>query len=338
MLCHRLTPVLTLALTVATTATAQTLVVDYPDSTLNISQGQYPTYTGGGLNVIRGQSMCPGTFAALPQTTMVCTRVGIQLGVSNGNPVTYAQFLVRFGKTTQTPPWTNSWATNLPDQSIQVDLSNVPLTGGVGTNLWVEWPLARPFVYNPGEGVVLDITSQSTVAGQWLGTAIGTGVPRVISTNYTGSTNGSLVASGGIKFRMVFEPSGFVDSGPGCNGTGAIAPLIGTIGQPTLGNPAFLITLDQALPATIAAILFGQPINLDVGGGCTLRSDFSLYLDFAITTGTVPGTGTAAFPLSIPANPALTGYLADVQWAVLDPGTGSPLGFALSSSAKLVLF
>ena len=69
-----------------------------------------------------------------------------------------------------------------------------------------------------------------------------------------------------------------------------------------------------------------------------LRSDLSLYIDFQITSGVGPGVGQAAFVLSIPNLPALIGYLADVQWGVIDPGSGSPLGFALSSAAKLVLF
>ena len=59
---------------------AQTVVVDYPDSTIGTLAGQYPIYTGAGLNVIRGQALCPGTFAALPTTTMVCTRVGVHRG------------------------------------------------------------------------------------------------------------------------------------------------------------------------------------------------------------------------------------------------------------------
>jgi hypothetical protein len=316
---------------------AQTLTVDYPDSTLVASQGQYPLYTGAATNVIRAQTMCPGTFAALPTTPMICTHVGVQLG-DNSGPATYAQFVVRVGKTSVTPPWTNQWTTNLPDQSVQVDLSGQTLTGGVGTNIWVEWPLARPFVYNPGEGVVLDITSQAAVAGQWCGTAIGTGAARVIATNYTGAATGGLVASGGIKFRLVFEPLDFLVTGSGCAGTGAFVPAISAIGQPTIGNPGFVLLLDQALPSALAAITFGAPANIDLGGGCILRSDLSIYTDFAITAGTTPGTGQAAFALPIPPLPALVGYLADVQWAVLDPGSASPLGFALSSSAKLVLF
>ena len=73
-------------------------------------------------------------------------------------------------------------------------------------------------------------------------------------------------------------------------------------------------------------------------GANVLRSDLSLYSDFAITTGVGAGVGQAGFSLPIPNQPALIGYLADVQWAVLDQGSPSPFGFTLSSAAKLVLF
>lgn len=316
---------------------AQSITCDYPDSTLGSPAGQYPIYTGAGTNLIRGQSMCPGTFAGLPTTPMLCTRIGVQLAEVAG-PATYATFVLRVGKTSIAPPWTNTWATNLPDQAVQVDLSGQTLNGGVGVNQWVEWPLARPFVYNPGEGVVLDVTSRAAVAGQYLRTAIGTGAARVVSTNYAGAASGSLSQSGGIKFRLVFEPLAFQVTSPGCPGSGSITPAIGTVGQPTIGNPAFLLTLDQALGGTIAAIAFGGSSAIDLGGGCVLRNDLSLFTDVAFTTGSGPGVGQSAFALPIPNQPVLIGYLADVQWAVLDPGSPSPLGFTLSSAGKLVLF
>jgi len=252
-------------------------------------------------------------------------------------PATYAQFVIRVGKTGVAPPWTNSWATNLPDQSIQVDLSGQTLTGGIGLTQWFDWPLARPFVYQPGEGVVVDVTTQASVAGQWLGTALGNGA-RVVSTNYTGGANGSLFQSGGIKFRLFFEPPSFLVTAPGCPGSGGFVPAVGSVGQPSLGNQGFVLTLDQALGGTIGAFLLGVPTAVNIGGSCVLHSDLSLYVDFAVTTGATPGSGQAGFALPIPNLPSLAGYLCDVQWAVLDPGSPSPLGFTLSSAAKLVLF
>lgn len=332
-----MTPRCLLSALLAASATAQSVVVDYPDSTIGANAGQYPIYTGAATNVVRGQSMCPGTFAGLPTTPMLCTRIGVQLADSVGS-VTYAQFVLRAGKTAVTPPWTNAWATNLPDQLPQVDLSGQVIPGGPGVNQWFDWPLARPFVFNPGDNIVIDITSQAAVAGQYLRTAIGTGVARVVSTNYTGSAAGTLAASGGLKFRMVFEPLSLLVTEPGCAGSGGFTPAIGSIGLPQVGNAGFVLTLDQALDASLAVIAFGSQATTPIGGGCVLHNDLSLFTDFALTSGAGPGTGQAGFALPIPNNPALVGYLADVQWGVLDPGSPSPLGFTLSSAAKLVLF
>lgn len=313
---------------------AQQLTVDYPDSVLGATAGQYPIYTGTGTNVIRGQMFCPGTTPSLPTQVMVCTRVGVQLADLNG-PATYSQFVVRVGSTT-VPALTNTWTTNLPDQSIQVDLSNQTLTANSPTNVWVEWPLNTPFVYTPGEGVVLDITSQAAVAGQYLRTAIGTGVARMVSTNYTGATTGAPQASGGIKFRLVFEPAGFVSAHPGCPGTGNFVPRIDAIGQPTIGNAGFALTLNDALGGSLCAILLGYPAQLDIGGGCIVRCDGTVLM-LAGTTGTLPGTGTATFPFPIPNQAWLSGVVFDAQWGVFDPGSSSPSGIAMSSSAKLIL-
>lgn len=325
------------AFLVASALVAQTTtVVDFPDSTLGAPAGQYPIYTGTGTSVIRGQSFCPGTFAGLPTTPMVCTHVGVQLAEVTG-PVQYAQFVVRVGATTATA-LTGVWASNLPDQRVQVDMSGQTLSGGgVGVNQWVEWPLAAPFLYTPGQGVVLDITSQAATAGQYLRTAIGTGVARVISTNYSTGINGGVSASGGIKFRLVFASSGFVVHAQGCGGSGNIAPEIGSIGDPTLGNQSFVLTLQNALGGALCGLLIGYPTNLDIGGGCRVTSDGIGFVLMG-ASGAGPGTGTAAFPFPIPSQTWLTGVVFDTQWGVLDPGSASPLGIAMSSSAKLVLF
>lgn len=316
-------------------ASAQAITVDYPDSTIGANAGQYPIYTGTGLNVIRGQSFCPGTFAGLPTTPMVCTRVGVQLAEVTG-PVTYAQFVVRVGSTTVTA-LTNTWATNLPNQTVQVDLSNQLLHGGSGVNQWVDWPLAAPFLYTPGDGIVLDITSQASVAGQYLRTAIGTGVPRMVSTAYGGGpTGGTPLTSGGIKFRLVFDTGGFFVSEPGCTGSGSLEPQIGAMGQPTLGNSSFVLTLQNALGGTLCGLLIGFPTHFDIGGGCIVRCDGQALVLLA-TSGTGPGAGTAAWPFPIPTDTWLTGLVLDSQWGVFDPGSGSPLGIATSSNAKLVL-
>lgn len=314
---------------------AQSVTVDYPDSTLGNAAGQYPIYTGTATNVIRGQLFCPGTFPGLPTTTMVCTRVGVQLAEVTG-PATYAQFVVRVGST-NISALTSSWSTNLPNQQVQVDLSTQTLAGGIGGNQWVEWQLAAPFLYQPGEGVVLDITSQAAVAGQYLRTAIGTGVARMISTNYAGgATGGAPATSGGIKFRLVFETGGFVVTSPGCAGSGNFVPAIDSIGQPTVGNASFMLTLQNALGGSLCAVLVGFPAQLDIGGGCIVTSD-GLGFNLLGTNGAGPGAGTAAFGFPIPNQAWLAGVVLDTQWGVLDPASASPLGIAVSSGAKLIL-
>ncbi|MCA8952421.1 MAG: hypothetical protein KDE27_23120 [Planctomycetes bacterium] len=319
----------------ATPALAQ-LVVDFSDSVLSAPQGQYPIYTGSGTNVIRGQTLCAGTFAGLPTSQMVCTHFGVQLAEVNGTgPVQYSQFVVRFGST-PVATLTGSWATNLPDQRVQLDLSGQFISGGVGANQWFEWPLLHPFVYNPGDGMVIDITSQAAVAGTYLRTAIASSAPRCVSTNYTGG-NGSATTSGGIKFRMVFETSGFVVNRPGCDGSGAITPEIAATGAPTLGNASFTIDLQNALGGALCGLVLGFPTDLDIGGGCHVWTN-SFGFVLLGTSGSGAGNGTASFPFPIPNNPSLVNAEFAAQWGVSDPGSASPFGLAMSSAATLLIF
>lgn len=328
----RVSPVLVLALGLSSLS-AQTLVVDCPDSVLGTVAGQYPIYTSTGLNVIRGQSFCPSTFVGLPAVPMICTRVGIQLSELAG-PVTYTQFVVRAGSTT-VPALTTTYATNLPDQRVQVDLSNQALSGGANTNVWVEWPLQFPFYYNPGDGVVIDFTTQAAVAGSSLRTCIGTGVARCINTNYTGGGAGTASTSGGLKFRMVFEPLGLVPWGSGCAGSGGITPTIGSLGQSSLGSQSLIVTLGSAMPGTISACLFGAAADFDFGGGCHVFNNAAVTL-FQITGGSGVGGGTGAVGLSIPNNQSLLGYVLNAQWGVFDPG--APTGLAFSPGGKVVVY
>lgn len=319
----------------ATPALAQ-LTVDYPDSTLAAPAGQYPIYTGTATNVIRGQIFCPSTFAGLPGVPMICTRIGVQLAETGGAPVPYAQFVMRAGAT-PVPALTPTWNTNLPDQRVQADLSGQNISGGAGANIWVEFPLVYPFYWQPGDSVVLDITSQAAIAGQYLRTAIGTGVPRMISTSYTGQTTGTPSTSGGIKFRMVFEPLGLTTWGAGCAGSGSFVPTIGSTGQSSVGSPNFMVTLSNALGGTLAAFSFGSPAEIDLFGGCIVYNNLVLLVSL-VSAGTGPGGGAALLPLPVPNAPALAGAVLDVQWIVLDPGSASPFGVATSPGGKIVIY
>ncbi|MBK9387667.1 MAG: hypothetical protein IPN34_22870 [Planctomycetes bacterium] len=227
---------------------AQQLTVDYPDSVLNAPQGQYPVYTPPAGGTVRGQILCPPSFAGLPTTPRQVTRVGVQIA---GQEL-YAEFVVRAGSSTQ-PSLTPTWATNLPDQRVQLDLSNTVLQGGLnGTtavNQWVEFPLANPFQWTPGESIVVDITARSAVAGVYCRTAIGTGVGRCLNTAYTGQATGSVITSGGIKIRIVFDDQGWVRSGVGCaDSTSTVVGLV-YAGNLSVGQPITLgLTSGTPLP------------------------------------------------------------------------------------------
>jgi hypothetical protein len=312
---------------------AQAVTVDYPDSTLNAPQGQYPIYTGTMTNVIRGQLFCPPTFGELPTTRMVCTKVGVQLS----NTAAYAQFVVRFG-TTQLTTLSNTWNTNLPDQRVQVDLSGQTLSGGTGANVWVEFDLAYPVLYTPGDAFVLDITSQAAAAGVYCSTAIGTGVARMISTNYTGTPTATPSTSGGIKFRMVFEPLGpVVIHGTGCPGTGNFTPQMSSMGSSNIGGGPFMLHLNGALGGAPTALVIGaQPTHLPMGGGCTLYVNPVVTIGLS-ASGLGAGQGAAAFPIVIPNNPFLVGYSLPTQWLQLDLASGAVMPLTTSAAGMVVV-
>lgn len=323
----------------AAVAAAQSVTVDFPDSVTGVGQGQYPIYTATLTNLIRGQSFCPSTFANLPTTPMICTRVGLQLAEVTG-PVTYTTFQIRFGRSPLTTgTFSTAWAQNLPDQRLQVDLSGLLLAGGLNnTNAWFEWPLAYPFYFTPGDSVVLDLITQAAVSGQFLRTAIGTGSGRIVTTSYTGQPNGGAVQTGGgLKFRMVFEPVGLVQWGNGCPGLNNLIPMIGSTGQSTVGSNNHIVTLSNAFGGAPGAFLMGNPANFDIGGGCRIYNDLAFSMFMAIS-GSGPGNGTSAMPVFVPNNPLLLGFVADVQWGILDPGAPSFFGVVTSPGGKIVVY
>lgn len=311
---------------------AQPVTVDYPDSVVTGTAGQYPIYTGTGLSVIRGQIFCPGTFAGLPTTPMFCTKVGIQLGAPAAG---YAQFVLRFGATT-IAALTSTWATNLPDQRVQLDLSNTTITPPVPPG-WVEYQLKYPFYYTPGSGVVLDIISQAQVAGIYCRTALSS-APRLIDTNFVGLPTGPAPStSGGIKFRMVFEPLAIVVAGTGCPGTGSFVPQISSTGQSKIGSFNYMVLLANALGGAPGAFLLGNPMVLPIGGGCNVYNDL-LISQSLIVGGNGPGNGTASFPLFVPNNPALATLVLDAQWAILDQASQALAPVALTPAGKVVVY
>ncbi|HZN38585.1 MAG TPA: PKD domain-containing protein [Planctomycetota bacterium] len=121
--------------------------------------------------------------------------------------------------------------------------------------------------------------------------------------------------------------------GKGCPGTLGLTSVVNT-NEPTLGNT--LHTNLGNLPFGIALMVVGLsntlsggvlPLPLDLGflgaPGCNLR----VSLDVTQTVAGVPPNGS--WSLAVPANPALIGFQAYNQAAVLDPAA-NPFGFVLS--------
>lgn len=337
----RLVPFLCLSVGLAaSTLFAQTTVLDYPDSTINAPQGQYPVYTPTNGNTVRGQLYCPSTFAGLPTTPMLCSRVGIQISDQQD----YTTFVVRAGTTKATALTSASWATNLPDQRIQADLSGTKIMGGLnGTtpvNIWVEFELNYPFLYTPGDALVFDLTAQSKVAGTYCKTAIGTGVPRALDLAYTPASKGppSVYTSGGIKLRFVFQPLQWVSYGKGCPGTGNFVPDLSMTGSMKPGSVVVLRMANGLGGAPTLLFLGLSPLQLPlpIGGGCTLLTPLDIVIS-SIATGSGAGQGTAGGALPIPNDNNLLGAVVNFQFSQLDQGSGAFLPFTLSNGGKIVV-
>lgn len=131
-------------------------------------------------------------------------------------------------------------------------------------------------------------------------------------------------ANGGVAFVLPY--------GTACAGTPG-EPVIAAAGLPTVGNGGFAVTVQNALPATLAIPVAGSgQTNIPVGGGCRLLVDFPFTL---LPTEFTDASGSAATAVPVPNNPSLVGANLFFQWAVLD-GAGPFLdGFAVSGGLQV---
>jgi hypothetical protein len=336
-------------LTLAAAAANAQAVVDYDTSTLaNPPAFGYPLYTPGVGSLgqtVRVQWLCPAPFlgAQLPAPGFV-THIGLSLA----GTATYDTFVLRAGSSA-VASLTNVWDANLPDQRVQKDLSNVPLQGG-GTagapvNQWVEFELDHPIHWQPGQGIVVDLTTHIAVAGQMLGTTIGTAIERAVHSNYQGGPTATTVqGSGGLVFRMRFAPLAIVPFGHGCPGLGGFTPSIGSSGQSALGSTSYQVTVSQVTPGVFGAFVVGfsratfagLPLPIAWGGGCDQFASADAVFGVAIGGGAVGG-GSAALPLAFPSVPALAGTTLYAQFAQYDPASPATVPFVFSDAGAIVL-
>jgi hypothetical protein len=330
-----------LALTIATVP-AQTNV-HYPDDVhANPPQTAFPFYTpgvGSLGNSVRVQFHCPDAYLATQTLTQSYVT---HVGFSVGGAAAYDEFVVRAG-TTSVASLGNDWSVNLPDQRVQLDRSNQTIVGG-GTpaapvNDWVDFPLDFPFVYTPGDHLVVDLTTKLASANAYCTTTVGGGqVQRAYHFSYTTGAPATSVNMNGIKLRFTFAPLGMVPFGVGCSGS--TAPVLAGVGTPQLGQ-TMVLSVTQALPNGLGLFVFGMsrtqhlgaPLPLALGGGCQLLVAADL-----IDAAAIDANGAASAVVIVPSDPLLVGVALHTQFAQFDPASPASLPFVLSNAGTLPIF
>lgn len=126
------------------------------------------------------------------------------------------------------------------------------------------------------------------------------------------------------------ELAGPARLGQGCQGQFGVPRIGAPTGSPQLGQ-TFQVSLSNAAPNTIAALVYSSTSHPTAIGDCTLHVDLpELGMLLAFTD----GAGNANVSIPIPSLPDLLGETVFLQWAVIDP-TGALFGsFALSDALR----
>jgi hypothetical protein len=335
----------TLLFSLAATPICAQQVVHYPDDVLaNPSVYGFPFYTpgaGSSGTSVRVQFYCPDSFLVSEGLTAgYVTHVG--LSVAGAAP--YDPFVLRAGKTSVTSLGSD-WAVNLPDQRVQLDLSGTTVVGG-GTpqtpvNEWVDFPLAFPFYYTPGDHLVVDLTTRLAQPGALCGTTVGGGlVERAYNFSYTAGAPATSFNSNGLKVRFQFAPLEMVEFGTGCASPNNVAPDLGAIGTPQIGTTT-IVTADNVAANGLGVFVFGYSktdylggaLPLGLGGGCELLVSADLLQPLVL-----PASGSTAWPLSIPNNTALQGAVLYTQFAQFDVNSPATFPYVLSEGGILPIY
>jgi hypothetical protein len=340
---RHLTPSLLFAAIAAPIAAQQ--VVHYPDDQhASPPAFGFPLYTPGvGANgdSVRVQFRCPDAFLANQGLSSgFVTKVG--LSVAGAAP--YDEFVLRAGTTT-VAALGSDWAVNLPDQRVQLDLSGTTLVGG-GTAAtpvceWIDLPLAFPFHYQPGDHIVIDLTTRLSVPGQVCGTTVGNGlVERAYNFSYQPGLPATNFNSSGLKVRFTFAPLQMVEFGTGCASPGNLAPDLGAIGTPQIGTTP-IVTADHVVPNGLGIFVLGYSktesngaaLPLALGGTCQLLVASDVLVPLVL-----PASGPAAYPLPIPSDPSLQGGVVYTQFAQYDAASPAAIPYVLSEGGILPIY
>jgi hypothetical protein len=322
--------------------------IDYPDSTLAAPpQIAFPFYTPGGGSTgqtVRVQWLCPASFLAAQNVAAgLVTRIGLPLA----GQAAYSVFELRAGASAQTSLGSD-WSVNLPDQRVQCDLSGTMLQGGgsasAPTNQWVEFELDFPFPWQPGQGIVVDLTAQILLPGSYLGSSVGAGVARAVNFSYAPGAPATSFTGNGVAFRLVFAPHGLVSFGAGCTAPGGVVPVLSGLGDGSRGSTVLLLA-DQSLAPAVGGFVLGVSrsawsgglLPWHLGGGCALLVSPDAFAVAPITP-VGGGLGSAALALPVPDSPWLVGAVVYAQWAQVDPASLAVLPFTLSNAGAVAVW
>lgn len=307
----------------------------------------FPFYTPGGGSTgdtVRAQFLCPDAFLS---TQGLQPGLVTHVSFSLAGAAVYDVFELRVGATTVATLGPD-WHANLPDQRLQRDLGGVTLVGG-GTagapvNQWVEFELDQPFAWQPGEGLVVDLTTHILVTDSYLGTTSVSGglggMQRAVNFAYAPGAPATVFSGSGIALQFRFAPFGMVSFGTGCVGSTGVAPRLEQYGSTAIGDTLVLLAQDT-VPDGLGAFVFGTsrrqglggPLPLSLGGGCTQWVADDLVV-------LVAANGTAAgLAIPIAPDPALRGAVLYVQWGQLDVGSpATVLPITVSDGGVLVVY
>jgi hypothetical protein len=305
--------------------------------------------TGGGnavpfsssfTNDIRFQLSIPA--ADLPGIPLLLTNVAFAPTVTGS--LTIPTMIVSVGHLAMLPPVCDL-TVNSNDLAVQYQGSH---TYSYVQDTWSSFGIPLAFPYNGSGGLLVELRMMGTSGGDPFRTADAGNVQRVYNRLAGGfnATMCSHTTSTGIKLELTFLPSGQpqVNSyGAGCMGAIGI-PSLATIELPFLGNGNFNLEVAQGATNSFAYLFAAlAPANPAVQvGPCSIHLDL-VSMNQLITVGFSPfgplptgATGSATFPLPIPATPSLQGQHLFFQAAITD--VAAPLGLSLTNAAEVIIY
>lgn len=134
-------------------------------------------------------------------------------------------------------------------------------------------------------------------------------------------------------YRLVAAPAASVTShGIGCAGALGV-PSLDAQHVPYVGNPTFSQRVTSVAAATPVVLAYGDNLaNIPLAGACSQLLTPIFASDFALTG----NGGVVTFPLAIPNDTGLLGYVLVTQAAVLD-GVGAYDGVAVTKALRLTI-